>query len=275
MLTRILAIALLCITMAAAVSAKDRLDAMTMIGQSDALYYFPPDHGVTDLVVDITIDQLATDTAAKQARISYYYAGEQRQRFIIEGLSANQTALQSSLQQLVEPMQNYLMPSRSSATFAALETKVTKASRQLLGVPTTEFYLVTGVSKDEKADIKEYRVLLDKDGLAYQVENVLANKLVIAARLENIRIGEQWHIGAVTTRLYTSSGPQWKIDRVKYDTVDGYMLPTEVMVQYRNSYNQPAKGVSELTIHFSNYRINKGVAAEKLPAPAPTVTPAP
>lgn len=270
MLTRVLVVVVsLTLGIVGAWAKAAPLDPVALMTKSDALYYYPTAHGVTDLAVEVHIDQLADHPTGKRAHVQYYYAGEKRQMFAVTDLSDNETKLRSEILAMVAPLADYLMPRPSMASFEGLTLKVATVSREILGLSGTTFYEVVGTAKAANADVKEYRVLLGEDGQAYQVENVLKDGTVVAARLENVRVADSWHISKVISRLTANVGPVWKIDSVEYGQIEGYVLPTRVTVQYRNGYNQPVRGFTDLTVQFRNYRLNKGVAAAAVPAPQP------
>ncbi|MHB9132530.1 MAG: hypothetical protein ACYDBB_15785 [Armatimonadota bacterium] len=254
--------------------AKPSLDPSELLAKSDAVYYYPPVQGVTDLAVDLVIKELQDHPVLKDARITYYFAGERRQQFIVDNIPAGQDRLKKDVYDVVLPLGELLMPRTSAATFAGLKLRAEQVSRQLMGVPSTTFYQLIGVNPDQKAYMKELRVLVDENGIAHEVENVMQDGAVMMARLHNTRIGDKWHLTKMSTRIPTKTDVDYKIDTVQYETFDGFSLPTLVTTQYRDRMNQPIKGTSDMTIVLQNYRINKGVAAAKLPpAPAPETTP--
>lgn len=277
MLTRILTIITLLALVTALAWSKDKLDPRAIMAKSDAAYYYPTAHGLADLAVDIAVDQLQQSAVAKDAKISYYYAGADRQQVIITGLSDKYDALRGQLLAVISPFGDYMVPKTNAATFQGLQLKASQVYRAFADVKDTEFYQLVGTASDKKADVKEFRVLLDKNGLAHEMENLTKDDNTVIARIENTRIGENWQITRVTTRMMTNGSAEWKIDTIEYGTVEGFSLPVRATIKYRDQFNMPIKGMDDLAITFTNYRLNKGIADTTLPkaAPAPTVeTPA-
>ncbi len=233
---------------------------MTM---SDGMYYFPDQHGLKDMAVDLSIDELSIFPGASDAHISFLYAGGDRQRFDITNLQGNVDQTRGQLQNLLAPLSNFITPLPSAAAFTGLKVTATKVARQLEGLGDSQFYQISGTTANKDAAVTEYRVLLDMHGLAHQVENVLKDGNVIAARVDNTKIGDSWHISRVTTRLLNTrtNTPQWRIDSVDYASVEGFILPVKATVQFRDTFNKPERGATDLTVTFKNYRINKSVAA--------------
>jgi hypothetical protein len=237
---------------------------------SDSVYYFPDQHGLKDLAVDLTVDELSLVPGAANARITFLYAGGDRQRFDIDNLPQSSEQTRGQLQTLLAPLSNFITPLPSASAFNGLQVTAAKVSRQIAGISDSQFYQLSGTTENEKATVKEYRVLLDMRGLAHQVENILKDGNVIAARVANIKIGDNWHISRVTTRLLNTrtNTPQWRIDAVEYASIEGFTLPVKATVQFRDTFNKPERGATDLTISFKNYRINKGVAAPLFGEPA-------
>jgi hypothetical protein len=248
-------------------TAKPKDDPVALMTKSDALYYYPTQRGLTDLAVDVVIPEIAGNAVGKNATISYYYVSETRQRVVVGNVPDQYAKFRTDLEALVDPLSEYLIPRPSAATFTGLTLRVERVSRQFSGTPATNYYQLIGTAKEKTAYIQEYRVLLDPLGLACQLENVLKDGNHIIARIENVKIGETWHVSKLTTRLMDESGmAQWKIDTIEYAVVDGFTMPSKVTIQYRTPTNAPVKGSPDLTVLFKNYRLNKGAAAAALPA---------
>ena len=257
--------------------AHPKLDADEMMKKSDAIYYYPSVHGVTDLVCDVVIDRMANDPMFKGMQITYYYAGDDKSRCVITNYPEKYAKQRDELQALCDTLGEYIMPKPSAAAFTGLAVHVDEVTRLIAGRTGTTYYQIVGVPKDAGArGVKEVRVLLDPEGLAYQLENQLQNGASIIASLENVKIANQWHVSKITTRLMSQAGPEWKIDNIAYSDFSGFSLPSKLATQYRNNFGQPVEGVTEYTITFQNYRVNKGQAAAALAAmPEKSVLPAP
>lgn len=265
---RMLLVVVVVVCVTAAWSAK-KLDPNTLIALSDARYYFPVANGVTDLAVDLRIDQAAMDPIIKQAQVSYYYAGAARQGFIITGLTDQQAKKRDELQALVSPLDELIMPRPNADAYKGLTLRASRTYRSIADLPSTNFYLLTVLPADEKSDVKEFRILIDEQGLAHQLERVPKDGGSLVAKVNNIQIGEHWHIASITTRLSIDRDWFWKTDAIEYGNVDGYMLPTKITTSYRNNYGRAVAQLPEITYTFVNYRLNKGVAAETLGETAP------
>jgi hypothetical protein len=266
-----LIVVLLTLLVGAAVWAKapkpPKDDPAALLAKSDALYDYPTQHGLTDLAVDLTIPEIAENPVGKAATMSYYYVSEERQRFVVGNIPDKYTQYRQNLESLIDPLSEYVIPRPSAATFAGLTLRAERVYRQFAGAAETNYFQLVGTAKEKSALIQEYRVLLDSQGLACQLENVLKDGSHIIARLDNTKIGDRWHICKLTTRLMDEGGmAQWKIDTIEYAEVDGFVLPKKVTMQYRTPTNQPIKGSPDVTVLFTNYRINKGAAAAALPA---------
>ncbi len=261
---------IICVLVLAVSAVWGKENPAALMARSDALYYYPTQVGMTDLAVDLTLQELQTNPVGKLAKITYYYAGEERQRFEVTGIPDQYAKFRDDLASLVDPLANYLVPRPSTLAFLGLDLRVDKVSRQIIGRSDTTYYLLVGTAKEPGALVKEYRVLLDTAGLACQVESALKDGSKLMARIDNVRIGEKWCISTVTTRMAVNNLPQWRIESVEYLQVSGFTLPSKIIIQQRNALNMPVKGVQDWTILLSNYRINQGVAAQKLPPPPPT-----
>jgi len=243
------------------VVARERQTPEQLMKLSDTLYYYPAARGLKDLVVDLDMRELPMFPAAKDAHISFIFAGEGQQRFEVANLPATADQTRKELVNLLEPLSNFITPRPSASAFSGLTLTTLHVWRQLPGLPAMDFTLLIGATKDTNAPVKEYRVLLDRQGLAHQVENVMKDGSVISARIENHQDAGAWHIARVTTRMMSADTPQWRIDSVEYGTVNGFTLPLKATIQFRNSFNQPIKGVNDLSVIFTNYRINSGAGA--------------
>jgi len=279
MLARFLIIFTIFALVTTVVWSKNKITPQSLMEKSDTMYYYPTAHGLTDMAVDLTVEQFAKNPATKPVTITFYYAGEKRQQFAISNLDEHLTELRDRIAGVVNPLADYLVPKTSQTTFKGLKLSTNQVYREFTGDPNTVFYQLVGVAPEKDAEVKEFRVLLDKDGLAHQVENILKDDSSVIARIENEKIGNQWHITRMTTRLMAGMNSEWKIDSVEYGMVDGYSLPVRATIQFRDNFNRPVKGADDLTILFTNYRINKGAAAAILPPAAPEApkveTPAP
>ncbi|HEX2951414.1 MAG TPA: hypothetical protein VHV83_17865 [Armatimonadota bacterium] len=241
--------------------AKEHLTPQNLIARSDALYYTPSAHGITDLAVDIVIDQLSNDPVGKNSAITYYYAGDNQERVAIANIPDTQSAYRDKLIALVSPFSQYLMPRPASVTFAGMTLSMTKVTRVLPGVKGTTFYQIIGRSATPKDGVKEYRVLLDKGGALYQIENVLADESLIVASVENKHTDAGWHVVSLSTRLKPKNQSFiWQTVKITYGSVNGYVLPVGLTVTYRDEVNHPVKGYNDLAASFTNYRINIGIA---------------
>jgi hypothetical protein len=257
--------------------AKEKVTLKSLLAKSDAIYYSPVSHNLTDLAVEISVEQLAKDPVGKDAVVHYYYAGDEHQRMSVANVPDKQAAFRTALLDLLTPLGQYIVPRAASTSFSGMTLKLTTVSRQMLNVKDTTFYQIIGAVPGDQGDLKEYRVLVDKNGLVYQIENVYKNGKV-TAEVENVKTkdGKEWLFTALYTRMSTKDGDLWKTERVEYDVVEGYTLPVKCAVQFRDMYNKPVSGREDLVIHFKNYQLNKGVATkaitemEKKPEAAPT-----
>ncbi|MHB0939451.1 MAG: hypothetical protein ACYDCO_10390 [Armatimonadota bacterium] len=275
MIYRYLSLLFILMLTAAAVWAKGkRLTPQMLIERSDAVYYFPQANGTTDLAVDVSIAQLANDPVAGKALMTFCYL-DNRREFVISNLTEQQSRVKTVLFNMVAPLGEYIVPRTSVEAFVGMEARVLKVLRQIAGQQGMTFYQLTGTPTDEKSPIKEYRVLVDEQGLAHQVETEGQDGTIIAARIVNTKIGDKWVITKISTRMLSKDSAQWEIATVKYAEVDGVTLPQEITIQHRNAFDQPIKEMPDLTFLFQNYRINKGAAAALLPAPAPPAEAAP
>ena len=274
MAIRQLLLLIIAVLIATAVWAKEspKLNPQTFIERSDQLYFLPHLHGVTDLAVDVVMDQFAKDPVIGKAQITICYAGGDRRGVVIANIPPQQEKFRTALLAMVDPLGEYVVPKSSIETFADMQIRAYKVYRQISGLPGTTFYELTGTPTDEKSPLQEYRVLVDERGLAYQVETKAKDGNGVTARIENVRIGDHWFIGKISTRILSKSGPHWEIATVTYGDANGYTLPLAITIQHRNSFNQPIKELPDLAYRFDNYRINTGAAAALLPEPA---TPAP
>jgi len=271
---RLLSLLIIAVLLAGAASAKPRVSPQKFIDRSDVMYYYPQSQGVTDLAVDIRISQLVNDQTAGKALITFCYL-DNRREFVIGNLNERQANVRGALLNLVGTLGEYVVPRTSADTFTGMKINAAKVLRQLSGMPGMTYYQLTGTPEDEKSPLKEYRVLVDEQGLAHQVETEGRDGNVMTARIVNTQIGEHWFITKISTRMMNKDSAQWEIASIKYHEVEGITLPEEIVVQHRNAFDQPIKEMPDFTFIFSNYRINTGAAATLLPAPAPAAVPEP
>lgn len=274
MLVRRLFIIVLLVLLGSSLWAKEKVNLKGLMAKSDALYYCPSLHGLTDLAVDMAIDKLADNPISKAATVTYYYAGDTRQRITVSNVPDKYADFRNSVIDLVSPLGQYIIPLPTSASFNGMTLSLEKASREILGVKETEFYVIVGKPTAKKSTVKEYRLLIDKDGLLHQIENVTGDDSDqnLVALVENIHLGDGWHVSDMTTRL--SKEGVWKIEHIDYDVIEGFTLPVRYSVRYRNTLNQPVKEMGDMNLAFQNYRINKGVAAAAFAA-SPDTEPVP
>lgn len=275
MLTRRLAFVALLFSIAMMAWAKDAITPQSLMAKSDAIYYTPSARGITDLAVDITIDQLQQDPTTKDALLTYYNADGNRHLLDIMNIPESKTALRNSLLSMTNTVQQHVMPALQSSSFTGMPVRLTRVILQLAGVKETHFYQLSATFTGADEPVKELRVLLDKDGLLYQLESRLQDGSQLIANIENIHSNYGWHIATITTRIAANKDVYWRIDHTEYAEVDGFMLPSRFTMQYRDSFNQPELGATDIAVSFSNYRINTGVAAKMLDRaaaeqPAPT-----
>lgn len=244
--------------------SKDRVTLKSLLAKSDAIYYSPAAHGVTDLAVDLVVEQFSADPVGKNAIVTFYYAGDDRQRTVVTGVPDQYAAFRNALQELLGPMAQYVIPRSASSSFAGMTLKMARQSRQLLNVPERNFFLITGAIPGEhkKGDLIEYRALVDKQGLVYQIENVYTEGRIIA-NVVNVKMADAstWLFTELHTRL---SADLWKSEVVDYQLQGGYMLPVSCTLRFRDGFNKPVKSRQDLVIRMQNYRINQGVAAKAL-----------
>lgn len=262
---------LVLVAAAASLAAREKITVKSLLAKSDAVYYTPALHGLTDLAVDIAVEQLATDPVGKDAVVTYYYAGEDRQRMAVTGIPESQAVFRTALLDLLTPLSQYVVPRSATASFAGMTVKLSTVMRQLRGVKPSTFYLLTGTVAGEAktGQLKEYRVLVGKDGLVRQIENVFVGS-TITADVENVPTpdGSAWLFTALYTRMSVKEGDQtrdlWKSERMTYENIDGFLLPVKCIVQFRDMYNRPVTGREDLVITLKNYRLNTGLAAKTL-----------
>jgi hypothetical protein len=270
---------MLIVLLAATVWAKGKANITpdALAAKSDALYYYPAAHGLSDLAVDLVIDGLDANAATKDAVVTYYYAGDTQQRVTVTNIADSYAKLRDDIINLAAPLGQYLMPRTAAATFTGMKLRLDKVGMQLMGVNATSFYQIIGTSPDQRDGVKEYRVVLDADGLMYQIENKLKDNSVVVANIENAKTDAGWQITALTTRLTTQDGIRWKVEHLQYEKIAGFMLPIRYTLEYRDEFNKPARGMGGMTVSFRNYQLNKGAAAalfaalaekEKVPAGA-------
>lgn len=278
MLLRRLVCTLLALSLVTIALAKEKVTLKSLLAKSDAVYYTPLTHGLTDLAVDISIEQLEKNNG-KDVLVTYYYAGDNRQH--MEVTNAPDDTFRAQLLDLLMPLSQYVIPHAASANLSNMSLKLLAVSRQIPGIADTTFYQIIGTVPDSKSDLKEYRVLLDKNGLVHRLENEMTKGGTIAASVDNVQMKDgTWLFSALSTRMAAKEGDIWKTERLEYDTVDGFFMPVRCVVEYRDIYNKPVKGRVDLSIRLTNYRINKGVAdaamteLEKKNPPAPATPPA-
>lgn len=265
MLVRLLTL-LLIVLLAAAAWAKPKFDAQSLVERSDALYYYPQDHGLTDLAVDLSVEQFGTESVAGKAQVTVCYLNGRRE-LLIGNVPDVYKSVRDSLYNMMAPLGEYVAPKKSVENFAGMKLKAVRVYRQLTGLPEGKYFQVYGLVEDEKAPLKEYRVLVDENGLAHQVETEAREGGTITARLENTQIENAWVVSKISTRLGTAAGPVWEIATITFQTIEGFILPVQVQTQHRNGFNQPVKEMPDLTIKLVNYRINQGAAAALLATP--------
>lgn len=258
---------LLVSTLAWAKVKKDKNDPASLMAKSDALYYYPSLHGITDLAVDLVIPQFAASDDTKEIKITYYYAGENRQQFAVGNIPAQHETLRPDVLALISPYSQNLIPSTSEALFKGLTLKTEEVDCQFLGSPETVYYQIVGTTPDKNAEIKEQHVLYDKQGVIHQLEFIAQNGTPSTVGIENVRIGDKWQISKMTFREITETDTFWRTVTIEYAMVDGFSLPTHISVTHRGILNQSVSGAGmDLDIQFKNYRINQGIAAAFLPS---------
>jgi hypothetical protein len=265
MRTRIGLLGLILLALCGAAWTKD--DPAVIIAQSDAQYYYPTQHGLQDLAADLVIQELQDSPVGKLAKISYYYVSEERQRFEVMNIPDQFGKFRDDLASLVEPLSNYIVPMPSTETFNGLDLRVDRVARLFAGRPETSYVQIVGTAKDKGALVREYRMLLDGAGLAVQAESIFKDDSKLIARIDNVKIGEKWCYASITTRMAVNGLPQWRIMAIEYTQVDGFTVPATITIRVRNARNKPVDGTQDWTITFTNYRLNKGVAAKQIPAP--------
>ena len=277
MLYRSISLLVLLVLLAGAVWAKAKgPTAQTLIDRSDAVYYYPQAGGVTDLAVDVAIAQVANDPVAGKALITFCYQGKDQREFVVSNLPEGQDKLRAVLLNMVAPLGEYVIPRASAEAFVGMKTRVLKVLRELAGRSGMTYYQLIGTPTDDTSPLKAYRVLVDAQGLAHQVETEGRDGSVVAARIENTQIGDKWVITKISTRVLGKDSAQWEIATVQYGEVDGITLPERITIQHRNAFDQPIKEMPDFTFNFTNYRINQGAAAALLPPPpAPAPEPSP
>ena len=280
MLLRRLACATLVCLLATAIWAKDKVTIKSLIAKSDAVYYTPAAHGLNDLAVDFVVKELADDPVGKNAAITYYYAGGSRRRLNVANIPDAQARYQQLLMDLLSPLGQYVVPVSSTETFSGMTLKINTVNRLLLGVPGTTFYEIVASVPGNLSPFTKYAVLLDKDGFLHQIEYTLTDNTVTTASMENINVKDgAWLFSVVNTHIALKDADMWMIFHFKYDTIEGFILPTQCTVQFRNAMNKPIEARPDYTVDFKNYRLNKGIAAaaitESEKKSTATTTPAP
>ncbi len=266
---RILIYLLILIAATAAWSKDKPVSAAELLAKSDALYFPPSVHKITDLAMDIHFDSLQTDPVGKAAQIAYYYAGEQNQWVEVNNIPDEQDALRQHILDEVTPVERFVMPTPSANSFAGMTLEMSTEARVMAGVPETTFYWVKGIVKDVSAmkagDPKMLRVLLDRFGRLYQIEATSAKNERTTGSIENIQLDDGLHIAVLKTRYFAADGNLiWVFEHITYDTVNGVVLPNSVTIEYRDNKNMPVNGHPLLKVTFSNYRMNKGAAMDEL-----------
>ena len=254
--------------------AKEKHDAQSLIARSDAAYYYPTVQGVTDMAVDLSVPSWA-DTELKDVKITYYYAGDNRQQFDITNLPAKMADKRAQLLEQLAPYTNFLVPTTAAKSFKGYKVKSEVVYRQFIDEPETMFYLLVGTTSDANAAVKELHVLLDKNGLMHQMESIPQKGVPVIMEVKNTRVGDKWQISQLITRMPSDiKDPLWQVINIEYGMVDGkYSLPSRVIGNQCDSVKNPVD--ADMVVLFQNYRINKGVADAFLPqvktAPAPPV----
>ena len=240
-----------------------------LLAKSDALYFAPAAHGVTDLAMDITVDAPQTDPVGKLAQIAYYYAGEQNQWVEVNQIPDEHEALRRSILDEVTPVERFIMPTPAVESFAGMTMELVPETRLMAGVPETAFYWVKGTAKKDHplkaGDPKTFQVLLDRHGRLFEIAAVSTRNEHMTGAIENIQLADGLHISRLKTRYFTTDGNLlWVFETITYGPVGNMMLPSSVTVEYRDNNDHPAKDHQTLTLRFSHYRLNKGVAADEL-----------
>lgn len=261
----VIVLALCALSLSALAKKPPKVTPQQWLQRSDAQYYYPQQHGLTDLVVDVTVDAEQSDPLPRDMQITYAFADVHRQGFHVANATTTPIPGIQTVETLLDAMGEYIVPQPSEKTFTGLALTMERVTTQFPGVKATRYLQVNGKTEDPKAAVKEYRVLLDEAGLAYRIENVMRDGSAMAARLENVKVGDRWLIGKITTRLPAKSSVFWKIDTISYDTIHGYILPVRITSEYRDLSNQPMRGVGNVSISLTNYRINTGEAQMRFP----------
>jgi len=267
MAIRLSSLLIIVVLLTNAVWAAPKITPQTIMDRADVAYYYPQARGLTDLAVDVSIEQLAKDPVIGQIGITLCYAGA-RHGVALDNLPTPAGNVRNNLLMMIEPLGEYVVPKMSVETFAGMQVTVQRVYRQLSGQSSTSYYQLTGTPTAENTGLKAYRVLADEAGVAHQVETEMQDGQSLTARIENTKIDGNWLIEKISTRLRGGNDVRWEITTIAYDTVDGFLLPARLEVTYRNIFNQPIAELPDLTYTFTNYRINTGAAATLLPPPA-------
>ena len=264
---------------------KEKISAAMLMEKSDQSYYFPSAHGVTDLAVDATIDQFILDPLAKDAKVRCYFLENREPWIEVSNVPEDQPGYKSYPQRVLTPVLQYIMPFTARSSFEGMNLQLQKVIRHIDGVQGTTFYQLIGTMPDTKEGEKEgekdatevnrvhqYRVLLDKEGQLYQIENIMTDRSILSASVKTIRLNERWHVSKIITRLplryitnvATDTGIVYKVDEISYDEFDGYPLPKTISIEYRDGFNQPMKNLGRVEITLNNYQINAGIAARAM-----------
>jgi hypothetical protein len=241
----------------------------SLLAKSDALYISPAARQITDLAMDISLDTLQTDPVGKLAQIEYFYTGEHSQWVEVNQIPDEQNTLRQHILDEVTPIERFVMPTSSAESFAGMKLEIVPETHLLPGVSETTFYWIKGTAKDESTlkpgDVKIFRVLLDGQGKLYQMDVTNAKNERMTGAIDNIQLADSLHIATVKTRFIAASGDFiWLIENISYGPVAGVMLPVRVTIDYRDNNDRTAKGYQSSIVTFSNYRINKGIAAAEL-----------
>ena len=275
-MSRVLTLCMILLLVTAVVWAKDKKekhDPSSTMAQSDAIYYNPAANGITDLAVDLVIPQFAAGQDTKNIKITYYYAGEKRQQFVVNNIPAQQLDLRAEILAQLNPYSQNIMPKTSATLFKGLKLKTEEVYRQVLGTPETVFYQLIGTLPDKNAAIKEQHFIFDKQGLLLEQEYITQNGTPLTVGISNTRFGAKWQISRMTFREFTDTETYWRIVAIDYTVVNGFSLPSHISVLHRGISNQPISGAGmDLDIQFQNYRINQGVATAALPQASDAAT---
>lgn len=263
-----------CVTFSV-VWAKTKDTPLQLMERSDKCYYFPTQHGLNDLAVDFSVTELAKDPVGKNAHITFYYTNAGQQFLDINNIPASEGKFRDALSQLLTPIAQYIVPQTSVECFSGLTVKASKVTQVLNGVKGTTFYNVIGTFKEVSPEgATAYRILYSPEGLIRQIELTMKEGKPYLTSVENIKSPAGWHVAKKIMRILGTDNTRWRIDQMEYSVIDGLTLPTKFSMTFRDFQNTPIPNMADMTIVFTNYRVNQGVAAAALAAPATTPKPA-